>query len=134
MAISSPTERSKITTGTYRTRPVYKDINQKDRETRQTGQHRFFPLGDAFYVAQSLRETQEYEAVIFKCLGHPFPYPLYETWRQVQRIRNKGSHTEPLSYGDYKTIIEDVLSLDTLEPLTQIKRALSFRRVDKNMS
>jgi hypothetical protein len=127
-----PHERSRIATGTSRSRPVYKDINQRDRETRQTGQHRFLPLGDAFNVAQALRETQEYEAVIFDCLGRSFPSHLYDTWRQVQGIRNKGSHTDPLSYNDYKTIIEDVLSLDTLEPLTQIKRVLSIRRVNKN--
>lgn len=122
-----PPDRSKIPTGSYKGQSVYKDINQKNRKTRQTGQHRFLTLGDALHVAQALMGSQEYEAVISRCLGCSLPSDLFTTWRRVQQIRNRGSHTEPLQYRDYKTIVEDVLSVDTLKPLIQIKRELSAR-------
>ena len=122
-----PSNRSKIATGSYNGRKIYKDINQLNWEAKQTRQHRFLMLSDALSVIQTLSGTQDYEAVISMCLDHRISPNLFHTWQTIQRTRNRGSHIEPLRHQDFETMIENVLSPDTLEPLIRIKKKLSTR-------
>lgn len=116
-------KRSRIPIG----KNTYRDINQRDSRASDSRRHRFLTIGDALAVIQKMSTEPDYQNVIFRCLGHSFPSDFFGIWKQIHKIRNRGSHIEPLRYEDYKAILEDALSKDTLDPLIRIKRKLSSR-------
>jgi hypothetical protein len=120
-------QSSKILIGSRNGREIYRDINQLDWEAKQTRRHRFLSIGDAHAVALNLAASSNYENVISMCLGHSLPSDLFNAWQSIRKIRNKGSHIEPLRHQDYSTLLETVLSPDTLDPLIKIKSKLSSR-------
>lgn len=148
---SLPRPFGQVRTGSDRKgEPIIKDINQLDWERKQTRQHRFLSLGDAFYVitkGMMGRSTENFDRVVQSCLQpnlrqsvnrvrfdqviqrpsrqQSLPCELIEAWERIYRIRNKSSHTEPLTRTDYEQVLQDALSPDVLLPLMKIKKALS---------
>lgn len=106
-----------------------KDINQLDWERKHTGHHRFLTLGDAWFTVDAMRNssTETFNQVIIRCLGQPLPEDLMKTWKQIQQIRNLGSHINPLSQDDYEEVLREALASQTLQPLMKIKDILSRR-------
>ncbi|GHO88023.1 hypothetical protein [Dictyobacter formicarum] len=105
------------------------DINQLDWRNKATGKQRFIMMHDALEVIRKLSGTPNFEAKISMCLGHQLPDSLFDAWKEIHEIRNRGSHVEPLQYRDYQNIIETVLSSNALDPLIGIKSKLARRRI-----
>jgi hypothetical protein len=68
-----------------------------------------------------------FDTVVMKCIGNALPPRIIEAWEIIHRIRNKGSHTEPLDRADYEAALTEALAPEVLGILGQIKQALSAR-------
>ena len=121
---SFPKAKSSVQTGTNkRGNPINKDINAEDK-AHNTIQHKFLPLGDAWYVAHALsgNPTEGFDRVLSD-LGVSISTDYMQKWNDIYNIRNPASHTRKLTYADYQKVLQTVLP-DMFEPLITIKEAL----------
>lgn len=125
---SLPKAKSKVQTGTGRGgRPITKDINQLDEKNKRSARHRFLTLGEALFVTVAMRTspTESFNEIVSQCLQCPVDSKVFDAWQRIYRLRNLASHTRPLTYTDYSSVLSDALSPDLLLPLMKIKKALS---------
>lgn len=124
---TTPVETSKVMTGfDNKGNTIYKDINQKDWRNKKNKRHSFLTLGEAKHVIKVMidNEHERFNEEIATCLGYTMPQIFMDNWNTINKIRNKATHIKPIGYDDYKTVLDKVMSVQTLDIITKIKEEL----------
>ncbi|TVM03116.1 MAG: hypothetical protein CV087_06825 [Candidatus Brocadia sp. WS118] len=122
-----PKEKSKVSIKAMMgNRPHYVDINQQDRNDLKGIRHKFFTLGAAKLMIDSLTNNtgESFDKVIYDCIGSPLPANLLENWEILNQIRNRGSHISSINLDQYYKVMDTFLSSEVIEKLGRIKEVL----------
>lgn len=103
-----------------------KDLNKRGDACGSGYWQEPLTLGAAYWVIKTMLDDpkEALSPLIQTALGKPFPVQTLGDWKEIYKIRNTGSHVEPLTKQDYEKVIQVALSPTVLEPLLQLKKAL----------
>lgn len=107
------------------------NINQRDPFYKaDKPHHRFISLGPAFYVVKAMTKSpdERLDSIIQECIGRSLPDELMTNWEEIIRIRNQGSHIEPIKMQDYQKLVNIILAKPSiLKDILNIKNVLKSR-------
>lgn len=126
-----PFERGIVETGRRRNRAITVDINQLDWSERSSGRHRFISLGDALHLVRAMIDSpnEKLDLVIQQAIGESLPERVLDAWKEIFRVRNRGSHVHRLNQQDYERVLQSALAPDVLRTLLKIKGAILQGRI-----
>jgi hypothetical protein len=115
-----PREKSMIDT------PKRKDLNQ---QIQGVYKHKFLPLGDNWYVFNTLLNSNEYQHLGFvdlltKKFGFEIASQFMDAWKTIRDIRNEGSHVAPLQKDQYDKLFATVRETHAFPPLVNLKQQI----------
>lgn len=115
-----PREKSLIDT------PQRKNLNQ---QVQGLEKHKFLPLGDNWYVFNTLVNSIEYQHLGFEdLLTKKYEFLItnqfMDAWKTIRDIRNDGSHVAPLKKDQYDILFTTIKDKHAFPPLICLKQKI----------